>query len=86
MFPPGPPPKCHIVASLHHSTRALACERPPSHARTLPPSLAAQVRSAFWSSYKHLYTVKWLLDLLSCGAFYWISEGNPGSISDPKQV
>jgi len=45
-----------------------------------------EVRSAFWSSYKHLYTVKWLLDLLSAGAFYWLSDGCPGSITDPAQI
>ena len=33
--------------------------------------------------FKHMHTVKFLLDLLSNGAFYFISDGYPGSINDP---
>jgi hypothetical protein len=36
-----------------------------------------------WSAYKHNYTAKFLLDILSNGAFYFISEAYGGSISDP---
>jgi hypothetical protein len=45
-----------------------------------------EVRAACWSSYKHLYTVKFLLGMLSSGAHYFTSRGNPGSITDPDQV
>ena len=44
------------------------------------------MRAACWSSYKHLYTVKFLLGMLSSGAHYFTSRGNPGSITDPDQV
>ena len=42
-----------------------------------------EAAAACWSSYKHNYTAKFLLDILSNGAFYFISDAYPGSISDP---
>ena len=40
-------------------------------------------QAACWSSYKHNYTLKFLLDILSNGAFYFISDAYPGSVTDP---
>ena len=28
----------------------------------------------------------WIFDLLSCGAFYWITDGFPGRATDPEMV
>ena len=36
-----------------------------------------------FSNYKHNYTAKFLLDILSNGAFYFISDAYGGSITDP---
>ena len=45
-----------------------------------------EVRAACWSSYKHLYTCKWLLSMTASGAMEWVSDGYGGRITDPEQV
>ena len=45
-----------------------------------------EVRAVCWSSYKHLYTAKWLLDMLPNGAMYDTFEAYGGSVTDPKLV
>ena len=42
-----------------------------------------EAAAAVWSNYKHNSTAKWLLDILSNGAFYFISDAYPGSVTDP---
>ena len=43
-----------------------------------------EAQAAMWSNYKHNYTVKFLLGILSSGAMYYTSEGHGGSITDPE--
>lgn len=42
-----------------------------------------EAQAVVFSSYKHMCTAKFLLDILSNGAFYFISDAYPGSIGDP---
>ena len=42
-----------------------------------------EAQASMWSNYKHNYTVKFLLGILSSGAMYFTSEGHGGSITDP---